>query len=103
MQEYTDLAVGECLTAYHSENTISPSEKNSNAGFASVTAKLSNIGVATFLSLFKHPLDALFSWMIGVVTGVQDVIQTIDMANCKLPDFFMKVSLLANTRYHLHS
>lgn len=86
--------MGECLTAYNSENMASPVEKNSDQGFVSISSKLANIGVSSFLALFKHPLDGLFSWLIGVITGVQDVIQTIDMANCKLPDFFMKVGSL---------
>lgn len=42
------------------------------------------------METLKHPVDAAFTWTIGVLTGIQDVIQTIDMANCKLPDFYMR-------------
>ena len=42
------------------------------------------------MEMFKHPVDAAFTWSIGVLTGIQDVVQTIDMANCKLPDFYMQ-------------
>lgn len=33
-----------------------------------------------------HWLDAVLAWGIGVVRSVQDVMQTVDRRNCKLPD-----------------
>ena len=96
-QEGSDGAVGECLTAYYSESINTPAEGNTVNSFGALTdnivKRLSRTAVGTFLSVLKHPIDAAFTWSIGVITGVQDVIQTIDMANCKLPDFYMKVRL----------
>lgn len=71
-----------------------PSEIGNLDSFGEVAgtlvASLSNTAVAAYLEVLKHPVDAFFTWSIGVVTGIQDVIQTVDMAHCKLPDFYMK-------------
>ena len=47
------------------------------------------------LEPMKHTLDAFLTWMIGVVSGVQDVTATLDMAHCRLPDFYMQVTFFA--------
>ena len=39
----------------------------------------------TFAAWAFHTLDVGFAWMIGVVRGIQDVAQTLDWDNCKLP------------------
>eukprot|EP00961_Rhodomonas_salina_P244178 3299427-Rhodomonas_salina.1 len=33
--------------------------------------------------------DAVLSYIGGVISGMQDVTQTVDMAHCKMPDFYM--------------
>lgn len=45
------------------------------------------------LEPLKHIVDAMLTWAIGLVSGVQDVTATLDMAHCRLPDFYMQVSL----------
>lgn len=86
--------MGTCLTTYYSENINTPSEIGNLDSFGEVAgtlvAALTNTAVAAYLEVLKHPVDAFFTWSIGVVTGIQDVIQTVDMAHCKLPDFYMK-------------
>ena len=95
IQAITDLSLGRCLTTMYSENIVSPPEKNNMDAFAtlaaSITSELTKTTVGAFLEVIKHPLDALFTWTIGIVSGIQDVIQTVDMAHCKLPDFYMQV------------
>lgn len=97
IQNASDKSLGKCLTTYYSENINTPSESSNLANFATLVAgissQVSKAGVGSFLELLKHPLDAAITWLIGLITGVQDVIQTIDMAHCKLPDFYMKVCL----------
>lgn len=96
IQEMSDRSAGKCLTQYHTENTKSITEKNNPMAFdevvSSIIPALSSSGILAFLELLKHPIDAAFSWAIGIIIGLQDLIQTIDMAKCKLPNFFMKVS-----------
>ena len=95
IQEASDAGVGRCLTAYHTENTNTIKESGNEDSFESVASNLVkdslNSVLTSFLEVVKHPLDAGFTWLIGVVSGLQDFIQTLDMANCKLPNFFMKV------------
>lgn len=94
--------MGKCLTAFYTENTNTPVEGQNQQSFAQQTAgivdQLGRSSMAVVLELLKHPIDAFFTYCIGVITGVQDVIQTIDMANCKLPDFYMQVSSLLFSR-----
>lgn len=91
----TDRSVGRCLTQFHTENSKTITEKNNPLSFdevaSSVVPDLVKSAVLTFLEMVKHPVDAAFSWAIGVIIGLQDLIQTIDMAHCKLPNFFMQV------------
>jgi hypothetical protein len=95
IQKKSDQAMGKCLTTFYSESLNTPPEGGNLEAFALLTGdiskQLAGTAVSVYLEQFKHPIDAAFTWMIGVLTGVQDVIQTIDMAHCKLPDFFMKV------------
>jgi hypothetical protein len=39
----------------------------------------------TFVSWAFHGLDVFFAWLLGIVRGIQDVAQTLDWDNCKLP------------------
>jgi hypothetical protein len=73
----------------------SPNEGGNRDAFQVVTEvllpTLIKAAPTAFLDTLKHFIDAAFTWSIGVLSGLQDVIQTVDMANCKLPDFFMQV------------
>jgi hypothetical protein len=37
-----------------------------------------NVAMELPLDIMMHPLDAMLTWMQGVVSGLQDVVQTID-------------------------
>lgn len=95
IQDASDRSLGKCLTQFHHESINTPSEGKNLLNFGSlvgdIVSSMSKAGVRSVLEVIKHPIDALITWTIGVITGVQDVIQTIDMAHCKLPDFYMKV------------
>lgn len=94
MQDASDKAMGVCVSSYHNENINAPKEKGTLQAFTtfvqSIIPNIKRMSADTYMSLLKHPVDAMFSWAIGVVSGVQDVVSTIDMAHCKLPDFYMK-------------
>ncbi len=97
IQNMSNNAVGRCLTQLHTENTKSITEGNNPKGFqeiaASIVPMLAGAAIQSFLEQVKHPIDAAFTWCIGVIKKLQDLIQTIDMAHCKLPDFYMQVPL----------
>jgi hypothetical protein len=94
MQDASNKAMGVCVSSYHNENINAPKEKGTLKAFTTFVQNIVfNVGVLStdmYISLLKHPIDAMFSWAIGVVSGMQDVVGTIDMAHCKLPDFYMK-------------
>lgn len=87
--------MGSCMRSYHEENMKTVSEVNNFRSLMEFSAQF--LGqVRTTLRLrslepMKHALDAFLTWMIGVVSGVQDVTATLDMAHCRLPDFYMQV------------
>lgn len=36
-----------------------------------------------------HVTDATITWMMGVVSGLQDMAQVLDAHNCRLPNYYM--------------
>jgi hypothetical protein len=50
---------------------------------------IGRLGTRSSLSSVIHYIDAKLAWASGVVSGMQDMAQTIDEVNCKLPDFYM--------------
>lgn len=93
IQSITDESVGRCLSAYYEENAASPAEQansQSLAGTAQTVARQIVHAQSMYLEVLKHTIDAFFAWMIGVISGVQDVVQTVDSGSCKMPDFYMQ-------------
>lgn len=87
--------MGTCMRSYHEENLKAPKEGLNFQSFVEFSGQfLSQVRTSYRLSALepmKHSLDAFLTWMIGVVSGVQDVTATLDMAHCRLPDFYMQV------------
>lgn len=52
-------------------------------------SKMSRFGSRSMMAPFKHMLDAALAYLIGVVSGVQDMAQTLDESHCKFPDYYM--------------
>ncbi|NBX19070.1 MAG: hypothetical protein EBR09_17130, partial [Proteobacteria bacterium] len=46
---------------------------------------VSDTFIRTFVSGAYNVLDTQIAWLLGVVRGIQDVAQTLDWDNCKLP------------------
>lgn len=86
--------MGTCMRSYHEENLKTPTEGLNFKTFVEFTGHfLAQVRMSYRLSALeplKHTLDAFLTWMIGVVSGVQDVTATLDMAHCRLPDFYMQ-------------
>lgn len=47
---------------------------------------------STQFTVMYHPIHAGLAWMLGVVSGVEDLLQTIDYRNCKAPLAFNDIS-----------
>jgi hypothetical protein len=46
---------------------------------------VSDTVLRTFVSWAFHMVDTTLAWLLGLVRGIQDVAQTLDWDNCKLP------------------
>ncbi len=93
-QEASDKNLGTCMRAYHEENLKAPKEGLNFQTFVQFTGQfLAQVRTAYKLKALepiKHAIDAMLTYFIGVVSGVQDVTATMDMAHCRLPDFYMQ-------------
>jgi hypothetical protein len=82
--------VGQCLSEYHTESMQNPDSAESQQSLMSVMERLAvDAGTAVAQIPFEdfiHVMDGFFSYAIGVVSGLQDVIATADQKHCNLPD-----------------
>ena len=83
------------MRSYHEENLKTPKEGLNFQSFVEFTGQfLAQVRMSykmNALEPMKHMVDAGLTWGIGVVSGIQDVTATLDMAHCRLPDFYMQV------------
>lgn len=79
-----------CMPESVNTETSFIEEKNVKDNIVSSTfnAKIDFIGSAALNSVVTV-IDAGISYAKGIVSGMQDVAQTMDYADCKLPDFYM--------------
>jgi hypothetical protein len=46
---------------------------------AQMLVSLNNVADAIPLDVMKHPLDAFFTWLLGCISGLQDVLAVADV------------------------
>jgi hypothetical protein len=99
MQDASARLVGQCLT----QNFVSKNRNPADAANSGSTARIVSqviqssasalIPELTFkgltLETMMHAIDGKISYWMGVVYGLSDVLQSLDMAHCKLPDYFL--------------
>jgi len=103
MQEASARLVGQCLTqnfVVKNQNPIDAANSGSTARIvsqliqSSATALLPQL---TFMGLtletLMHFIDGQLSYWMGIVYGVSDLLQSLDMAHCKLPDYFLNETM----------
>ena len=81
IQSASSIAAGQCLSQYDTENA-----QGGGTGVASPTQSIANNAVATMQALTMnvaldaiiHPLDATFTWLSGAISGLTDLVETID-------------------------
>jgi len=83
LQSATSAASGVCMSQVHAENAQSLNNgMNNDQAFASGTAqilsKLGGLSMQLSLDALIHPIDVMFTYVLGVVIGLQDVLQTVD-------------------------
>ena len=99
MQDASGRLVGQCLT----ENFVSKNRNPTDSANSESTARIVGqviqssanalIPELTFkgltLETLMHALDGEISYWMGIIYGLSDVLQSLDMAHCKLPDYFL--------------
>lgn len=80
LQKASDKSAGKCISQYFEESSLGAGTGTNNEETL-VNAAMNSI-VETFaamkLEMMIHPMDAALTWLQGVVSGLQDVIQTMD-------------------------
>ena len=99
MQAASTSLVGRCLTQSAEAQVANPSD-SSNSG--SVGAVVTNVAKSAALALLPeltfggnsletimHAIDGQLSYMMGILLGLSDLLASMDMPHCKMPDYFL--------------
>lgn len=83
IQTASSASSGVCMTQLHGENAQGlNSGMDSNQAFVSgstqVLSQLGGLALSLPLDALIHPMDVFFTYVLGVVIGLQDVLQTAD-------------------------
>jgi hypothetical protein len=86
--DMNEAIAGRCLTSYYSEQL--QESQSPGAGFRPIVSSMMSKSLSFLVSLpfgdIKHLADALLTYVISVIRGVQDLIVTADRKNCKIID-----------------
>lgn len=96
LQSASNAAAGVCMAQVHTENAQSLNNgMDSNKAFVSgstqVISQLGGLALQMPLDMIVHPIDVAFTYILGIVIGLQDVLQTADQKNCRAPDWTTRV------------
>lgn len=99
MQDASARLVGQCLTQNFVSKNKNPTDAANSGSTAriisqviqsSATALLPQLSfMGLTLETMMHAIDGKITYWMGVVYGLSDVLQSLDMAHCKLPDYFL--------------
>lgn len=99
MQAASTKLVGRCLTQSAEAQVSNPSDSsNSGSAGAVVTSVAKSAALAllpelTFggnsLETIMHAIDGQLSYMMGILLGLSDLLASMDMPHCKMPDYFL--------------
>ena len=89
LQEASDAMVGHCLTANYETQSANPADNRNLGMFEAMvqTAGREVMGVA--LEPVIHMIDGVISYLMGIILGLYDLVASLDMAHCKMPDYFL--------------
>ena len=83
IQSASSAAAGACMTQFSTENAQGTNSGVDNGrAFTSaavdVISQLGGLAMALPLDAIRHPIDVVFTYALGVVRGLQDILQTTD-------------------------
>ena len=90
IQTASSAATGVCMSQVHTENAqgLNSGMDNKQAfasGSTQVLSKLGGLYMELPLDAMVHPIDVMFTYMLGVIRGLQDVLQTADQKKWVAP------------------
>jgi hypothetical protein len=75
----SSVGAGSCLTQAFSESSQSGGNEDAFvSASSSLATQLASVAVSVPLDFMKHSLDATFTYILGIITSLQDVISTSD-------------------------
>ena len=85
IQTASSAAAGMCISQVFSENSQGTNsgmdtDQASATGAAQLLLKLGGLSLSLPLDALKHPIDVMFTYMQGVILGLQDILQTVDQS-----------------------
>ena len=96
--------VGQCMTQKYETAAGNPADASNAQSTSSIVAQVTQsaalalIPQLTFsgqsLESIMHTVDGALSWLSGVLFGLADVLQSLDLAHCKIPDLFLNETIL---------
>jgi len=84
IQTASNVAAGVCMSQVQTENAqggLNSGMSNSQAfesGSIQVLSRLGGLAIQLPLDMIIHPVDVMFTYALGVIMGLQDVLQTAD-------------------------
>jgi hypothetical protein len=83
LQSATSVASGLCMSQVFTENAQSLNNGMDNdqafaSGTTQVLSRLGRLPMHLQLDALIHPVDVFLTYILGVVIGLQDVLQTVD-------------------------
>lgn len=112
LQAASDALVGQCLTqnfATRSANPTDASNARSTAQIVTQVAQTSAVAVlpsltfrSSTLNSVMHMLDAQISYLMGILSALADMLASLDLAHCKMPDYFLNQTVLCACGDHAY-
>lgn len=75
-QQASGIAAGKCMSQYYTTNAQEPGASTGAGVLQTLTTAVTTIQLDALI----HPLDAAMTWMLGCVSGLQDIVQTVNRA-----------------------
>jgi hypothetical protein len=87
IQTASAVATAVCMSQVHTENAQGTNSGMDTgqafvSGSAQILSKLGELRMQLPLDALVHPIDIAFTYMLGVIRGLQDVLQTADQKKC---------------------
>ena len=99
MQAASNGLVGRCLTQSVEAQVANPSDSGNSGSMGSIvssaakSAAVALLPELTFggnsLETIMHGIDGQLSYAMGVLLGLSDLLISMDMPHCKMPDYFL--------------